>query len=52
VELFNTALDAFPRAGNMTDLSSVRGELTVFFDREGQPETAAIIYRTQQPLPQ
>ena len=44
LELFDTAIDAYHRAGNIADLSSVLAELAVFFDRDGQSEIAATIY--------
>jgi predicted ATPase/class 3 adenylate cyclase len=44
LELFDTAVDAYHRAGNLADLSSVLAELAVFLDRDGQAETAATIY--------
>jgi predicted ATPase len=46
LELFDTAIDAYQRAGNNADLSSVLAELAVFFDRNGRSETAATIYGT------
>ena len=44
--LFDTAIDAFHRAGNHVDLAAALAELAVFFDRNAQPETAATIYGT------
>jgi predicted ATPase len=42
--LFDTAIDASHRAGNLLDLYAVLVELVVFFDREAKPEVAATIY--------
>jgi predicted ATPase len=42
--LFDTAIDAFHRAGNTLDLSFVLRQLVLFFDRQAKPEIAATIY--------
>ncbi len=44
--LFDIAIDTFRRDGNQVDMAAALGELAAFFDRNGQPETAAIIYGT------
>ena len=44
--LFDTAIDAYHRAGNTLDLAATLTSLAVFFDREDQFETAATIYGT------
>jgi tetratricopeptide (TPR) repeat protein len=49
--LFDIAIDAYHRAGNIADLSAVLAELAVFFDRNGQPEAAATIYGTSSQYP-
>jgi tetratricopeptide (TPR) repeat protein len=51
LELFDVAIDAYHRSGNIADLSSVLAELAVFFDRDGQPEIAATIYGTSSQYP-
>jgi tetratricopeptide (TPR) repeat protein len=51
LELFDIAIDAYHRAGNNADLSSVLAELVVFFNRTGQTETAATIYGVSDRYP-
>jgi len=51
LELFDTAIDAYHRAGNMADQSSVLAELAVFFHRDAQSEIAATIYGTSSHYP-
>ena len=46
LELLDTAIDAYHRAGNHVDLAVTLAELAVFFDRNAQPETCATIYGT------
>jgi predicted ATPase len=46
LDLLDSSLDAYQRAGNYLDLALTLAELTAFFDRQAQPETAAIIYGT------
>jgi predicted ATPase len=45
--LFDTAIDAFHRAGNTLDLAAVLGRLAVVFERNAKPEIAATIYGTR-----
>jgi len=47
LQLFDTAIDAYHRAGNHVDLPAVLAELVVFFDGRAQHETAATIYGTK-----
>ena len=51
LELFDTAIDAYHRAGNIADLSAVLAELAVFFNRDEQPETAATVYGASSHYP-
>jgi hypothetical protein len=44
--LFDTAIDAFHRAGNTLDLCAVLAQLAVVFNRTAKPEVAATIYGT------
>jgi hypothetical protein len=44
--LFDATIDSYQRAGNHVDLAAVLAELAVFFDRDGQPKTAATLYWT------
>ena len=44
--LFDTAIDAYHRAGNTLDLAATLASLAVFFDHAEQLETAATIYGT------
>jgi predicted ATPase len=46
--LFDTAIDAFHRAGNTLDLAGVLAQLAVVFDRKAKPEIAATIYGTSR----
>jgi predicted ATPase len=51
LELFDTAIDACHRGGNIADLSMVLSELAVFFDRAGKHETAAIVQGSSNRYP-
>ena len=42
--LFDTAIDALHRAGNVLNLAATLANLAVFFDRLERPEIAATIY--------
>jgi hypothetical protein len=42
--LIDVAIDAYHRAGNHLDLAATLADLAVCFDRDAQPETAAILY--------
>jgi hypothetical protein len=45
--LFDTAIDAFHRAGNTRDLSAVLAQLAVVFERNARPDIAATLYGTR-----
>jgi tetratricopeptide (TPR) repeat protein len=51
LELFDTAIDACHRGGNIADLSMVLSELAVFFDRAGKHDTAAIVQGSSNRYP-
>jgi len=42
--MFDAAIDGFHRAGNVASLAETLANVAVFFDRVGQPETAATVY--------
>lgn len=44
LDMFTASIDSFHQSGNITSLGWVLANLTVFFDRTGQPEIAATFY--------
>ena len=44
LELFDTTVDSFHRAGNIPNLADTLAYLAVFFDRFERPEIAATVY--------
>ena len=46
LDMFDAAVTSNHLAGNLPDLAAVLASLAVYFDRAGQPETAATIYGT------
>ena len=51
LDLFAAVITSYHLAGNHTDLATSLAGLAVYFDRAGQPETAATLYGTTSSYP-